>query len=71
MKNMPNSSGHSSCLERWPTKPMPPLFLRSKAWLAAPAMKNSSDSRHGELSCISGSMAVLAAALLTCQSQLT
>jgi hypothetical protein len=39
--------------------------------VATPETRNSSDSRHGELSIMNGSSAGPAAGLLMCQSQVT
>ena len=70
MTTMPKSSGSSRRSERSFSVPSAPRLANSP-WQAAPAMRKSRPSRHGELSCMKGSRASLATALFTCQSQLT
>ena len=68
---MPNSSGHSSRFVREPSSAALAPSRCSMNDVAAPEIRNSSDSRHGDDKRIHGSSAVLASRLLTCQAQLT
>jgi len=69
MTSMPNTSGIRRRRDRAPAKPACPRASANAA--AVPDTKNSSDSRQGELSIISGSIVVPACGDFTCQSQLT
>ena len=69
MTAMAKASGMSSRVERALRKFPEPREIRYA--VATPDTRNNSDNRQGEVSIISGSMALLASGLFTCQSQVT
>ena len=71
MTAMPNSSGSSSRLLRPPNQAALAPSRASMNDVAAPEIRNSSDSRHGDDSRMNGSSTALASGLFTCHDHVT